>query len=482
MYGGTKTEMERLLKDAEKFSGVKYDINNLSDVYNAIHVIQEQMDVTNTTAEEAKKTISGSVNSMKAAFDNFLNGSGSAKDLAETVTNVLTNVSDAIVKLAPDILSGIVTLIEKLLPQVAKILIDLVPQLLDAVSSMIDSLLNMVTQDLSGLQNTLSLLVNKIVEFFTSNLPKILELGLQLIISLAKGIAESLPTLIPQIIDCILKIVDVLVENLDLIIDAGIQLTVGLIEGLTGPDALAKIIESIPMIIIKIIEAIVKSLPQIVEAGFTIVGSLVAGIISNTGAVKIGIAEVIAKIKNKMNELPTMAVKWGKDMLKGFIDGIKSMISKVSDAAKSVAERIKKILHFSRPDEGPLRDYNTWMPDMIKGLVTDIEKSSYLLENAVDKMAQKMANKMSFNDYLGNTTNAMKSLNYGVKNSLNPIVNPNANSLILEKQNQSAINNNEMGNFTAIINNNSKYTSPSENVRLARQEYEKYRLKYGGVR
>lgn len=481
-YGGTKTEMERLLKDAEKFSGVKYDINNLSDVYNAIHVIQEQMDVTNTTAEEAKKTISGSVNSMKAAFDNFLNGSGSAKDLAETVTNVLTNVSDAIVKLAPDILSGIVTLIEKLLPQVAKILIDLVPQLLDAVSSMIDSLLNMVTQDLSGLQNTLSLLVNKIVEFFTSNLPKILELGLQLIISLAKGIAESLPTLIPQIIDCILKIVDVLVENLDLIIDAGIQLTVGLIEGLTGPDALAKIIESIPMIIIKIIEAIIKSLPQIVEAGFTIVGSLAAGIISNTGAIKVGIAEVIAKIKNKMNELPTMAVKWGKDMLKGFIDGIKSMISKVSDAAKSVANKIKKVLHFSRPDEGPLRDYNTWMPDMIKGLVNDIEKSSYLLENAIDKMAQKMANKMSFNDYIGNTNNAMKSLNYGVKNSLNPIVNPNANSLILEKQNQSAINNNEMGNFTAIINNNSKYTSPSENVRLARQEYEKYRLKYGGVR
>ena len=174
-YGGTKTEMERLLSDAEKLTGVHYDISNLSDVYNAIHAIQDNLGVTGTTAEEAEKTISGSVNSMKAAFDNFLNGSGGPEELADSVTNVLSNVSDAIVKLAPNILKGIVTLVEKLLPQVAKILVDLIPQLLDAVNNMIDSLLNMVTQDLSGVQEVLTTLINKIVEFFTTNLPKILE-------------------------------------------------------------------------------------------------------------------------------------------------------------------------------------------------------------------------------------------------------------------------------------------------------------------
>lgn len=483
-YGGTKTEMERLLKDAEKLTGQKYDISNLSDVYNAIHAIQGQLGVTGTTAEEAEKTISGSVNSMKAAFDNFLNGSGSAEDLADSVTNVLNNVSDAIVKLAPNILKGIVTLIEKLLPQVGKILIDLVPQLLDAVSNMIDSLLNMVTQDLSGLQETLTLLVNKIVEFFTTNLPKIIELGLQLIIALAKGIADSLPTLIPQIIDCVLQIVDTIINNIDLIIDAGIQLIIGLIEGLTDPDTIEKLMDKIPEIIIKIVDAIIRNLPKIIEAGGRILLALGQGILVMIGKIGEWTGKIIEKLKEGIGNLGSKAIEWGKDMIQGFIDGIKKMLGKIGDAAKSVGEKIKKFLHFSRPDIGPLRDYETWMPDMVKGMAKGINKSSHLLENATDKMAQNMANKLSFNDLIGNATKAMKTLNYGVKNSLNPTVNPNANSLLLEKQNiqnQNASDDNK-GGFTAIINNNSKYTSPSENVRLLRQEYELYKLKYGGVR
>ncbi len=482
-YGGTKTEMQRLLSDAEKLTGVKYDINNLSDVYNAIHAIQENLGVTGTTAQEAEKTISGSINSMKASFDNFLNGSGSAEDLAESVTNVLSNVSDAIVKLAPNILSGIVTLIEKLLPQVAKILVDLVPQLLDAVSNMIDSLLNMVTQDMSGLQETLTLLVNKIVEFFTTNLPKVIELGLQLIIALAKGIAESLPTLIPQIIQCVLKIVEVLVDNLDLIIDAGIQLVIGLVEGLTDPDTIEMLMEKIPIIIIKIVDAIIQSLPKMLEAGGQVILAFGQGIMTCYGKIGEWMNQIINAITDKLGNLGSMALDWGKDMIQGFINGIKGTVGKVGDAAKGVADKIKKFLHFSRPDIGPLHDYETWMPDMIKGMTKGINKSSYLLENATDRMARSMADKLSFNDILGNTTKAMKYLNYGVKNSLNPMINPNANSLLLEKQNQnSARNNDSAGEFTAIINNNSKYTSPSENVRLLRQEYELYKLKYGGVR
>ena len=479
-YGGTKTEMERLLKDAQKLTGVKYDINNLSDVYNAIHAVQENLGVTGTTAKEAEATISGSIASMKASFDNFLNGSGSAEDLANSVTSVLSNVSDTIVNLAPNILSGIVTLIEKLLPKVAKILVDLVPQLLDAVSNMIDSLLNMITKDLSGLQQTLTLLVNKIVEFFTTNLPKIIELGLQVIIALAKGIAESLPTLIPQIVDCILKIVDVLVDNLDLIIDAGIQIIVGLIEGLTSPDALAKILEAIPTIIVKIVEAIIQSLPKILEAGYSIVGSLAAGIVNNVSAVIIGIQMIFYKLGEKMSELPGMALKWGKDMIDGFVKGITKMVGKVVDAVKGVATKIKNFLHFSRPDMGPLRDYEEWMPDMIKGLAKGINKTSPLLEKATDKMAQNMANKLSFSDYFNNTNKAMKALNYGVKKSLNPLINPNANNLVIDNPNQhDHSNENDKVNFTAIINNNSKYTSPADNVRKFRQEYELYQLKHG---
>ena len=120
---------------------------------------------------------------------------------------------------------------------------------------------------------------------------------------------------------------------------------------------------------------------------------------------------------------------------------------------------------------------------MIKGMTKGINKSSYLLENATDKIAQNMANKLSFENLVNDTTKSMKTLNYGVQNSLNPMVNPNANSLLLERQNQRIVSgNDDKDGFTAIINNNSKYTSPADNVRLLRQQYELYKLKYGGGR
>lgn len=438
-YGGTKTEMERLLKDAQKLTGVKYDINNLSDVYTAIHVIQEELGVTGTTAKEASSTLQGSFASMKAAFDNFLNGSGSTEDLADTVTNVLTNVSDAIVKLAPNILSGIVTLVEKLLPQVAKILVDLVPQLLDAVSNMIDSLLNMVTQDLSGLQETLTLLVNKIVEFFTTNLPKIIELGLQLIIALAKGIAESLPTLIPQIIDCVLKIVEVLVDNIDLIIDAGIQLIIGLIEGLTDPDTIEKLMETIPMLIIKIVEAVIKSLPKIIEAGARILLSLGQGIMTYYGKIGEWMGNIINAIKEKIGNLGSKALEWGKDMIQGFINGIKSMLGNIGNAAKNVGNKIKEFLHFSRPDKGPLREYETWMPDMIKGLTKTLNASSPELYNASKNLSEKIANGLDISNIYDKMSSAVNFETQRLSANLSTTANVNRNLNVSLNQTKSDV-------------------------------------------
>lgn len=525
-YGGTKTEMERLLADAEKLTGKKYDIQNLNDVYEAIHAIQGKLGVTGTTAEEAEKTISGSVASMKASFDNFLNGSGSASDLAETVTNVLTNISNAIIKLAPDILSGIVQLIETLLPQVAKILIDLVPQLLDAVGNMIDALLNMVSKDMSGVQKVITELINAIVTFVTTNLPKILELGLKLIIALAQGLAESLPQLIPVIVQCITAIYETLLNNLSMIIEVAIQIILALVQGITN--ALPILIAKIPEIIQKIVQVLIENLPLLVDAAIQIIFALIQGLITAipqlvmaipkiTMAIIKGLISALPKfvenggkmvasiirgiggnisvlgntakrikdtIIDKIKSLPRDMLNWGKDMVMGLANGIKNAIGHVTGAVKSVANKIKSFLHFSRPDVGPLREYEVWMPDMIKGMAKGIKKSSYLLENATDNMAKNMAEKLSIGNIFKDTTDAMKTLSYGINTSLNPMINPNANALMLEKQNNNNFSDSKDNkeSFTAIINNNSKYTSPAENIRLLRKEHELYKLKYGGVK
>ncbi len=436
-------------------------------------------------AQNAGQTFTSSLANLKSALSRV--GAEIMTPLLEGITPVMNSAKDMIKKMVSgeDISEEMNNLLKQLgtfATNVANHLIQMSDKYIPVISQMLDEIIKMIPELLPKLIPLITNLIQNIANLLLTNLPTIINTLIQVISQLAISLGEMLPTLIPQIVDCILNIVDTIIDNIDLIIDAGIQLIVGLVEGLTAPDSLAKIVEAIPTIVLKIVAAIKSNLPTIFEAGIKIIGSLISGIISMNSAVGTGILKVISAIKEKMGQLPKMALDWGKDMIQGFIDGIKNMIGKVGDAAKSVADKIKNFLHFSRPDIGPLRDYETWMPDMVKGMVKGINQSSYLLENATDKMAQNMANKLSFDDILKNTTGAMKALNYGVKNSLNPLINPNANSLMLERYSNNTNDNKNNIEFNPVINNYSKYTSPAENVRLLRQEYQLYKLKYGGAR
>jgi len=466
-YGGTKSEMERLLSDAEKLTGKKYDIKNLNDVYEAIHVIQEEMGVTGTTAQEAEKTISGSVNSMKAAFDNFLNGSGSPEALAETVTNVFTNIGQAIIKLAPSILQGVVTLIQTLLPQVAQLLLTMIPQLLTAITNMINAILEMVKSNTEGIRNAVTQIINTIVTFITTNLPTIIELGLLLIESLALGISDSIDVIIPSIIKCIMTIIQILTEHLPEILTIGIELLVTLLNGISS--AMPQLSSQIPMIVENIVSVIIANLPMLLKAALQLIialgkglivyiptllgyvlklpiaigkgiidgvpkmltaaGQLIAGLIKGIGnklsSVRDAAGKIVDKVKSVLSGLGSKALTWGKDMIEGFKDGIKRKISAVGDAVKGVADKIKSLLHFSRPDEGPLREYETWMPDFMKGLASGINRYSYLVTDATSNLSKEMTNALGINSLVGDVNSAMSGLNAGIQSSINPTINPN---------------------------------------------------------
>lgn len=474
-YGGTKAEMERLISDASKMTDIQKKLNvtvdegdmSFGNIVNAISVMQDQLKITGTTADEAERTISGSVASMKAAFSNFLNGSGSPEALAETVTNVLKNIGDAVAKLAPSILTGVVTLFKNLAPKLVSMILELLPQLLDAVSGLIDSILEMVSGDTDKLSKTISDVINMIVTFITTNLPKIIEIGLKLLIALAKGIAQSLPTLIPTIIQCIFTIVQTLLEHLPEIILAGIQILIGLIQGIV--EALPQLIDMLPMIIetivqtltehmpeliiagiqlnLAIAEGLIKAIPQLlkaipkiliaatkglidgipkfVESAKELIGGLIQGFLNGHPQVKNAAAQIINRIREVLAGLPSQAMGWARDMIQGFINGITSKLAAVGNAAKGIANKIASFLHFSKPDEGPLRNYDTWMPDFMKGLANDINKSSYMVEDATKNLASKMANTLSIDALAGDVDSAMRGLNSQVAASINPTVNPN---------------------------------------------------------
>lgn len=159
-YGGTKTEMERLLKDAQTLTGVEYDISNLSDVYTAIHVIQENLGIAGTTAKEAEKTISGSAATMKAAWQNVLTAISGGGDLDRAINNLVDSISNYFENIVPVVeraLSGIGRLIEKVAPMlvqtVAKSLIKAIPSLLNAVYEMIIGLAKGIYQGIIDLFN-----------------------------------------------------------------------------------------------------------------------------------------------------------------------------------------------------------------------------------------------------------------------------------------------------------------------------------------
>lgn len=406
-YGGTKTEMERLLADAEKISGVKYDIKNLSDVYEAIHVIQGELGVTGTTAEEATKTISGSVNAMKAAFDNFLNGSGSPKELAEAVTNVLKNLGTVIAELAPNILEGIVELVQTLLPQVIQLIVDLLPQLMDAVSNLIDQLLNMVKSNTDGISQTVTTLINKLVEFISTNLPKIIEIAIILIETLAKGLIDSLPTIIDSALKMLFAIIDTVLDNLDKIIDLALELIITLAIGLI--DALPKLIQKVPEIIVKLVDKLTdpEMLGKIIKAALVLIIELARGLIIALPELLKMPKTIIESLVSKIKERVT-STDWGKigsDIIKGICDGfgrIGQYISKkVNEVKEAITNKFKSIFGIHSPSK--------LMADTIgfnisAGIGEGIEEGI--------PAALKDANA------------AMKQLNAGIESSINPIVNP----------------------------------------------------------
>ena len=419
-YGGTKTEMQRLLKDAEKFSGVKYDINNLSDVYEAIHVIQEELGVTGTTAKESASTISGSMASMKASFDNFINGSGGAEDLIESVNNVLTNVSNAVLKIAPSILSGIPTLITSILPQIITMITNLLPQLLSAVTNMINQLFQMLTENKDSLANTITTLINDVVTFITENLPTILDAGIQILLALTQGIIDSLPTIIESALTLLDTIIDTIINNLDKIIEMAIDLIITLATGLI--DALPKLIAKVPVIITKLVEALTKPemIIKLVGAALKLMIELGKGLIECIPQLIKVVPDLISNLVDSFKKTIT-ETDWGKlgtDIIKGILNGFANignyLNQKVNEVKDAVTQKFKKIFGIASPSKLMKKEIGKYLAQGIGEGFTD----------EMIHVSNDMANAIPINELITDYDTAMRSLTRGINSSVNPTINP----------------------------------------------------------
>ena len=384
-YGGTKTEMERLLADAEKLTGVKYDINNLNDVYQAIHAVQEEMGITGTTAKEAASTLEGSMASAKAAWDNFMNGSGDADQLAgafaTAADNIVKNLAEIIPRFAETlpalggaIIAQIPGLVAAIVPAVLPAGQSVLKQLQDAVldfdfagtadkvvqmitgfiegdglGSLLDTLVTIFTGIVNGISSMLPSLLPALIELISyvvtsllDQLPAILDCALELILGLAQGILAALPVLIEALPEVISSIVEFLISAIPQIIDAGIELLMALVDAL--PVIIDALVDALPQIIKATVTALIAAAPQIAKAGVKLLGALIEAIPVIVVELAKAVPDIVAAIIDALAELPGLIDEVFAEIVTDLVEWGQQMVSNASTAASNMLSQVNSII------------------------------------------------------------------------------------------------------------------------------------------
>lgn len=366
-YGGTKSEMERLVKRAEElnssFRAQRTETGELalaySDVIKAIGIVQDDMKITGTTAAEASGTISGSIDTLKASIQNLLIGLGGENaDIDALLGNVVTSFENVVNNIQP-IIERLIEYIPGIVSAVIPVLESMAPQLLNTAAGLFNGFIN--------------------------------------------AIISVLPDLIPVAIDAVKLLANTLIQNLPTIIDAGISLIIGLINGFA--EALPALIEQAPKIISTLVNGIINNLPAIIQAGAKIIQSLINGIISLAGSLPSIIYDIMLNLKESFSGGIDAAKTWGRDLMINFKNGIVENVTAVWESVKQAAQGIKDLLGFSEPDKGPLKDFHTYAPDMMKSFAKGIKQNQHLVTEAASQAMQGVSNAMSSGSATSNAYN-----------------------------------------------------------------------------
>lgn len=337
-YGGTQEEMKRLLSDAEKLTGQRYDISSFADITQAIHAIQTQMDITGTTAKEASTTISGSWGSLKAAFQNVLVGLTTGGDMFDQSLDALINTAvtfgQNIIPAIKGALSGIGYLIEGLAPVIGEtippLINDLAPTLANSAVSLISSLVNGLTQNATQFSECLSNMIIVAVAGISTVVPQLLDAASKIVSNLMQGLTNSMPQIVNGAVTLVEGLVNGLVNNIPLLIMGAVQLVTSLANGLI--ENLPRIIDAGVNLITGIISASYSMMPQIIQGGMQLVVNLAVGLVR-------AIPQLIAALPRITGAIVKgfKSVNWfdlGLQLIKSIWEGIKSIGSEMWNGVK----------------------------------------------------------------------------------------------------------------------------------------------------
>ena len=434
-YGGTKSEMERLLADAQKISGVEYNIDNLSDVYEAIHVIQGELGITGTTAEEAASTLSGSMASMKASFTNvlgnlalgedigpsldalfdsvftFLTGNllpmvenvirGAPQALVSTLNaaiqmlNMAASNADEIVQMGVEIVSELVVGIIQAAPYLMEAAVRLVATLGSALlntdwatiaNNLIEELrggMSLAAGEILGVDDSIT---DAIFQSITDKLPGILQKGVEIISNIANGILQNLPAIIESMGRILSQLIAFIMQNLPSILQSGVALILNLATGIV--DSLPRITSAIAKILAELLSTIAKHLPQLLQSGIMLIAQLAAGLIEAIPQLVAKIPTIISSIVSTFAQYDWLSI--GKNIISGIANGIISGVSVIIDAAKNAAkaalDAAKDFLDINSPSKVMKQEVGRWIPaGVAEGIVSNTQSVTAAMKELTDK-------------------------------------------------------------------------------------------------
>ena len=402
-YGGTRGEMERLIADANEYAeanGMAADlsIDSFSDIVTAIDLIQQKQGIAGTTAAEAAKTIEGSLNMTKAAWENLVAGFADPDaDLGQLMDNLVVAIvgegegEGLLNQILPAIqraMEGIGQLLEQAAPilaeQLPPIIETMLPSLISAAMSLVTGLVNALPSLIQVFVAQMPTIITTIITALTEALPMLAEVIPELILTLAEGIGESLPTLIPAIVQMVVEIVNTLLSNVDMLVNAAIQLMQGLLMGLI--QAIPLLIAAVPRIIQAIIGALISAGGMLISTGAELIGKLGSGIASAFSTLWSNVVNFARKIptsiKNGVGNLKSIGLNLIEGLWKGIKEKFDSVIQRVKDLAAKLPTAVKKVLGIASPSK-VFAEVGKWIPE---GLALGIESNLGSVENAADAM------------------------------------------------------------------------------------------------
>ena len=358
-YGGTKKEMERLLKDAQRITGVKYDMENLSDVYEAIHVIQGELGITGTTAKEASETLEGSANAMKSAWKNMLGALTTGGDIDKAMSNLTsTFMTWAFGNLLP--------MIAQLVASLPNVAIGLIEGIQEHLPEVLQSGMDMVV--------TLG-------EGIVQDLPVMFEKALELIQWLGDGIINAIPMLAESAPQIVTGVLDFVIQNAPKMIEGAVNLVVHLANGL---------IASIPTLwngVLALINAVFDWFGQQdwAQMGVDLVNLLADGIRSLIETAASAIGDVCTSLWDTVTTTDWLSL--GADIINGIIDGLGDVAGALWGKLKSgfddAISWAKNFLQIGSPSKVMADEIGQWIP---LGIADGIDAEANAITNAMDEV------------------------------------------------------------------------------------------------